>query len=109
MGVKGALTSPGYIVDVIAFVLLGFGGVWLLRHSHSTGPISAAWGYCAALGWRSYFLRVHARVNDLPIYDNENMQIERLVGLAMVVAFVMLGWCMVISVLHTRAFRMSQQ
>lgn len=104
---RGSLSSPRYIVDVIAFALLAFGGVWLLRHPHGVGPISAAWawgwGYCAALGWRSSFLRVDARSHGLPIDDVVHMRIERLVGIAAVVAFAMLAWRIALGVTRTTA------
>ena len=48
------LGHPMYLVDLIAMCLLAFGGVHSLRArpEPAPGPLSAAWGWAAANGWR---------------------------------------------------------
>lgn len=83
------LTNPGYIVDVIAFALLLLGGWHSLRHRPrpAVGPLCAAWGFCACLGWRTYFMRVYSRERGLGIYGPEHPAVEPILATVTVIAF----------------------
>lgn len=96
-----SLHNPGYLVDVIGFVLLAFGGLHSLRARPHQGiaPLCAAWGYCACNGWRAYFGRVDSRVRGLSLYTGLNKEpiVENAVGVATVIAFVVLILCLCVA------------
>ena len=85
----GDLTSPGYLVDAIAFALLFYGAIHSLRaRPHlASGPLCGAWGFCACLAWRSYFTRVISRRRGLGIYE-ENATHEAVLCAVLVVALL---------------------
>lgn len=87
------LLHPGYLVDVIAFALLFFGGFHSLRNRprRAAGPLCAAWGYCACLGWRCYFMRVYSRERGLGVYGAEPSAVEPILAVVTVIAFIALG------------------
>lgn len=93
------LGSPGYIVDVMAFGLLAYGGAHSLRARPlpGAGPLCGAWGFSACLGWRSYFMRVLSRQHGLGVYADEPACVEPAVGAAMVLAFVAFGLCLYVA------------
>ncbi len=99
------LDSPGYVVDVIAFALLLYGGAHSLsvRPRSGIAPLCAAWGFCACLGWRSYFMRVVARQKSLAIYEGEPPIVGQVVGVATIIAFAALVLCLWIA--HRRSGR----
>ncbi len=68
------LTSPGYVVDVIAMVLLLASSLHSLRARphRAIGPLCGAWGWSACLAWRTYFMRVISRQRGLGIYPPES-------------------------------------
>ncbi len=86
------LLSPGYLVDVLAFGLLLFGGWHSLRArpAPAAGPLCAAWGFCACLAWRSYFLRVYSRQRGLGLY-HEPGYIEPVLAVVLVIALAALA------------------
>ncbi len=86
---RGDLSSPGYIVDAIAMVLLLTGALHSLRMRPHTGiaPLAAAWGWTACLGWRSYFTRRISRERGLGIYEGQEW-VEMIVGYAMIIGLV---------------------
>lgn len=89
------LASPGYLVDLIAMVLLGTGA----RHLGRTGnpaPLAAAWGWSACLAWRSYFARWHSRRLDLGVYE-EPAWVEPIVGVALLVALAVFAFSLVLA------------
>ena len=90
------VSSPGYLCDVIAFALLGFGGWYSLSKQplSGLGPLCADWGFCACLGWRSYFNRVISRERGASFYVGEPEYVQSIVGAATIVAFVMLAACL---------------
>jgi len=90
------LANAGYIVDVIAFLLLAFGGVHSLRArpSPGTGPLCGAWGYCACLAWRCYFMRVYSRERSLGIYQNQPAYVEPVLAIVLIIAFITFGLCL---------------
>lgn len=101
------LFQPGYIVDFLAFVLLGFGGWFSLsaRPQCGVAPLCAAWGYCAALGWRSYFERWYGRKMELPIYVNEPGWVSDAIGVATILAFLALGYSLWLAVRYQKVGR----
>ena len=54
------LTSPSYLIDAIAMVLLLWGGVHSLakRPRRAPGLLTAGWAWTAANYWRAFFDRV---------------------------------------------------
>ena len=86
---RADLTSPGYWVDAIAFVLLLYGGIHSLRARPylAAGPLCGAWGFCACLAWRSYFTRVISRRRGLGIYE-EDPTFEAILSVVLVVALL---------------------
>lgn len=93
---RNDLTSPGYICDLIAFLLLAYGCYEAIRRQPEicVAPLCAAWGYCAALFWRCYFLRVFSRQRNLDIYVGEPSWVEHILILMLVIAFLGLGVCL---------------
>jgi hypothetical protein len=90
------LTSPGYICDLIAFLLLAYGCYEAIRQlpNISVAPLCAAWGYCAALFWRCYFMRVFDRQRNLGIYEAQPSWVEPVLLLMLVIAFLAVGVCL---------------
>ncbi len=86
---RADLTSPGFLVDVIAFVLLLYGGIHSLRaRPHlAPGPLCGAWGFSACLAWRSYFTRVISRQRGLGIYE-ENATHESVLWAVLIIALL---------------------
>ena len=89
---RGDLSSPGYIVDAIAMVLLFVGAVYsLLARPHSgIAPLAAAWGWTACLWWRSYFTRKISRERGLGIYEGQET-LETIAGYATIIGLVVFG------------------
>jgi len=81
------LTSPNYVVDVIAMLLLGCGAAYSLRRRPfpAIAPLAAAWGWSACLAWRSYFTRKITRERGIEVYP-EPRWFETAVGCALIVA-----------------------
>ena len=81
------LLHPMLVSDFIAMGLLLFGAWCSLRSRPrpAVGPLCAAWGYAASLGYRSYFGRVvHT---PCPGETPEPEIVQTIVGLATIVAF----------------------
>lgn len=89
----GHLDSPGYICDVIAFLLLGFGIIHAIQVAPeiSVGPLCAGWGFCTALFWRCFFMRIYSRQQNLNIYANEPGWVEQVLVMTLTVSFIALG------------------
>jgi hypothetical protein len=88
----GQLSSPGYICDVIAFALLGY-AVWHHRATAGGGslaPLAASWGYCLALFWRCYFMRIYDEQQQLGIYAGEHPMVRWALVAMLVLAAAML-------------------
>lgn len=90
---RGDLTSPGYIVDVIAMALLLAGGVHSLhaRPALAIAPLCGAWGWCACLAWRCYFMRVISRERGLGIYPPETAWQDGVLRWVLVMALIAFG------------------
>jgi hypothetical protein len=84
------LTSPGYLVDVIAMILLLTSAIHSLRARPrlASGPLSAAWGWCACLAWRCYFMRVISRQRGLGIYPPDARWQEDVLAYVLVVSLL---------------------
>lgn len=83
------LASPGYLVDLVAMVLLATGALHLQQRGR-LGPLLGGWAWSACLAWRSYFARRYSRQGDLGVYEEPDW-VEPLVGVALVVALLMFG------------------
>ena len=95
----GDLTSPGYIVDLIAMALLLVSGVHSLRSCPriAVAPLCGTWGWCACLAWRSYFTRVISRERGLGIYPPETEWAEQVLVWVLVIALVAFAFSFVLA------------
>ncbi len=84
------LTSPGYLVDALAMLLLLASGVHSLRSRPriAIAPLCGAWGWCACLAWRSYFTRVISRRRGRGIYPPEAEWEEKVLVWVLVIALI---------------------
>ena len=96
---RSDLTSPGFIVDVIAMALLLASGVHSLRSRPriAVAPLCGAWGWCACLAWRSYFMRVISRRRGLGIYPTEARWQEQVLVWVLIVALVAFAFSLVMA------------
>lgn len=93
------LTSPGYIVDVIAMLLLLTSGIYSLRCRPriAIAPLCGAWGWCACLAWRTYFMRVISRERGLGIYPADSQWQEEYLFWVLVVALLAFALSLVLA------------
>lgn len=101
----GDLTSPGYLVDVLAWLLLGYGAVHSLRRRPrpAAGPLCGAWGFVACLGWRTYFARVISKERGLPVYEGEPAFVQPLLGWCLPASLAVFAWCLWLARAPSRA------
>ena len=103
------LTSPGYIVDLIAMALLLFSAAVSLqvRPRTAIALLCGTWGWCACLAWRSYFTRVISRRRGLGIYPAETEWQDPVLGWVLVVALCAFVFSLVLAWHSTRFLRVS--
>jgi hypothetical protein len=101
---RGDLTSPGYLVDVLAMLLLLTGGVHSLRARPrlAVAPLCGAWGWCACLAWRTYFMRVISRQRGLDVYPPETEWQDRPLAAVLVLALLAFAFSLVLAWRSTR-------
>ncbi len=77
-------------------LLLLLAGVRSLRAKPASGVafLTAAWGWCGALAWRSYFLRVVSRERELGIYAPGQEWQETVLGWALLYSLAVLCACL---------------